>query len=547
MATPTATVRALRAALYLRVSPEHIRRQEEDSIERQDQLCRAHCAEQDWSVVAVFTDYHTGAELFERAGLQQARQAALRGDYDVLVTKCVDRFGREPVHQFIVIHELREVGVRVVFVQDQIPDTPEGAIIHHVLAYGAKKEREKILERTFAARKARATKYGYPLGNGKAPFGYAWADAAKSNIVPAEPEASHARHLWALARAGRSLRQIVRELRAGAIPTPSGKVADWALTSIRQILGNPAYYGRYEALRWQGRGKRDKAPRPEGERVVIACPALVDEATYHAVQARLRQNAQGATRNARHPEAYLLRAGFVRCATCGGRMIATWASQRRRVPVYRCARYLSKGGVPCARPTQITAHLADAAVKQYIRGVFTQPGMIRRELERLLAEDPTAQDLAAVDKTVQALEREQANLTASLGQLTGGAQAPIIARLNALAEQLARAAAEREAVRGRRRQWEQQLATLEQLDAWQERVAAGLDGASYAEWREILFACGAEVRIHPTPVAKRIDITLAVPVGGDIACTVTRSGAGTWRGRSRTRSRRHSASSRRGR
>ena len=176
----------LRAALYLRVSPEHIGRQEEDSIERQDGIGRAHCAEQGWPVVAVFTDYHTGAELFERDGLQQARKAALRREYDVLVTKCVDRFGREPVHQFIVIHELREVGARVVFVQDQIPDTPEGQIIHHVLAYGAKKERERILERTLAARKERATKYGKPLGNGKPPFGYAWADRSEERRVGKE-------------------------------------------------------------------------------------------------------------------------------------------------------------------------------------------------------------------------------------------------------------------------------------------------------------------------------------------------------------------------
>src|SRR5438067_12427147 len=116
----------LRAALYCRVSPEYLRQQEDDSLDRQEELTRAHCAEQGWPVVAVFREGHTGAELFEREALRGARDLAQRRGYDVLVVKSVDRFGREPVHQFIVRYELRQVGVRVVFVQDHIPDTDEG-------------------------------------------------------------------------------------------------------------------------------------------------------------------------------------------------------------------------------------------------------------------------------------------------------------------------------------------------------------------------------------------------------------------------------------
>ena len=125
---------AVRAALYLRVSPEYLRHQEEDSLVRQEQIGRAYCDERAWDVVAIFREGHTGVELFEREALKAARDLAQRQGYDVLVVKSVDRFGREPIHQFIVIYELKQAGVRVVFVQDQIPDTPEGQIIHHVLA-----------------------------------------------------------------------------------------------------------------------------------------------------------------------------------------------------------------------------------------------------------------------------------------------------------------------------------------------------------------------------------------------------------------------------
>jgi site-specific DNA recombinase len=496
----------LRAAFYLRVSPENLRQQEEDSLDRQEALCRAHCAANDWEVVAVFKEGHTGAELFERVALRDARDLARRQGYDVLVVKCVDRFGREPVHQFIVIYELKQAGVRVEFVQDQIPDTAEGQIIHHVLAYGAKKERERILERTYTARKERATKYGMPLATGKAPFGYEWADARKSNIAPVEPQATHARRIWDLAEQGRPLRNIGMQLAKEGIPTPSGKLGNWSLGTLRDILHNPAYMGRYEALRWR-RIKHERILRPAEERVPIPCPALVSPQTFEAVQHRLSQNKQGAARNNRRVEDYLLRAGYIRCAVCGCRMTATYTTNRQgEFPIYVCASMPGITTQSCPNRTRISAHKADTAVRDYISALFQDESRIRCELERLMGEDPTKQDLAAVEQAAKRLAREEANLTSALAQLSAAAQAPVIARLNQLAEQRAELSTERERVLARRGAWEAALERLERIDAWRVQIANKLDGATYERWREILFACGVEVRVHPPSAPQRIEI-----------------------------------------
>jgi site-specific DNA recombinase len=505
MIAPPATA-TVRAALYCRVSPEYLRQQEDDSLDRQEELTRGYCGEHGWNVVAVFREGHTGAELFEREALRQARDLAQQRGYDVLVVKSVDRFGREPVHQFIVRYELKQVGVRVVFVQDHIPDTDEGEIIHHVLAYGAKKERQRIIERTVTARRERATKRGMPLANGKPPYGYGWADAQKSNFVPVEPEASRAARIWQLAADGMPLRRIGMQLGAEGIPTPSGKLTNWALGTLRTILNNPAYMGRYEALRWSVGKHAGRQMRPAEQRVVIPCPALVSEALYEAVQARLRENKQWAPRNNRNVETYLLRAGFVRCGVCGRKMTAT-TNGPRRLPAYACSNLPGQNALSgCPLRVRIYAERADTAVRAYVRGLFMDEGRIRRELERLIGEDPTRDDLASVDRAAKSTLREEANLTAALAKLNPAAQAPVIARLNQIAQQRQELDAERERVLGRRESWVEAIARMERVEQWAGQIAAKLDTATYAQWREILFACGVEVRILPATTKERIEI-----------------------------------------
>ena len=56
--------------------------------------CRAYAERQGWQVVAVFEDWQTGTELFERAEMTRCREAMRRGDFDVLLVDRLDRLSR---------------------------------------------------------------------------------------------------------------------------------------------------------------------------------------------------------------------------------------------------------------------------------------------------------------------------------------------------------------------------------------------------------------------------------------------------------------------
>jgi hypothetical protein len=59
-------------------------------------------------------------------------------------------------------------------------------------------------------------------------------------------------------------------------------------------------------------------------------PAILTEELYQRILARSSMNIQFAQRNAQEPEAFLLRAGFLRCARCK-RLMAAIASNKREL------------------------------------------------------------------------------------------------------------------------------------------------------------------------------------------------------------------------
>ncbi len=108
--------------------------------------------------------------------------------------------------------------------------------------------------------------------------------------------------------------------------TPSGKPR-WNVATVRGILKNPAYTGttyanrtrpapakrRKSALLPVGRGE-SHTWRPREEWIPIPVPAIVEQAMFEQVQAKLAQNRQGAARNNKRHQ-YLLRA-LVSCGKC---------------------------------------------------------------------------------------------------------------------------------------------------------------------------------------------------------------------------------------
>ena len=222
-----------------------------------------------------------------------------------------------------------------------------------------------------------------------------------------------------------TLDRVAKRLTDDHIPTPRGGPR-WHVASVRGILRSPVYTGtaysertrpvpariRQSALRPVGPGHSHR-PTPPEEWIAIPVPAIINQETFAAAQARLARNTQMARRNNTAHE-YLLR-GLVSCGQC---QLA--CTGRTLSPGYHY--YLCRGrtdALRAARGERCTARFAparalDELVWQDLCRILREPALITHALARAHGGEWLPQALQARRKTLREaltqLERQQARL-----------------------------------------------------------------------------------------------------------------------------------------
>ncbi|MGA7668864.1 MAG: recombinase family protein [Nitrolancea sp.] len=507
-----------RAAIYVRVSSAV---QEEDgtSLQTQEAAARAHAARAGCAMdeAHVYREVHTGVELWQRPVLTAMRDAIRHHEFDVLVCYAIDRLARDPVHLGVILSEAEHHGVDVDFVTEPLDSSPEGQLIRFVRGYAAKVEHAKFRERSMRGRRARA-EAGKLVPGPRPRYGYQWNDESKACYLIDPVAGAVVRRIFSLALDGASIRHIGMILNDEQIPAPRG--GQWRHTTIRGILRDATYTGqacawRYESQKMTEGGYQVHA-RAEDQRIELpsgTVPALVDASTFAAVQARLDTNKARSIRNTRNPEEALLRAGFVRCGYCGRTLRVTSGGTPRHAR-YSCQNG-EPDGIPGCQRHSIRAETLDAAVWARVESILTRPEIIEDELAKLRANDPTEQDVGAVDRSRAEIERRRRNLARVAAQLDDpDAAAPLVAELRSVTERLRSLDAEREEIMLRRLSWERALSHLVDLRQWCEQVAAKLTTLTWEQKRIALEALGVDVRVFRKndPEHPRYIITANVPL-----------------------------------
>src|SRR5690606_26259570 len=100
------------------------------------EMCREHAAGRGWRVVAELAEDDRGASGadLDLPELARALSMARAGEFDVLVTRELDRLARGLAKQLIVEAELKSAGVDVEYVLGEYANTPEGTLQKHVRA-----------------------------------------------------------------------------------------------------------------------------------------------------------------------------------------------------------------------------------------------------------------------------------------------------------------------------------------------------------------------------------------------------------------------------
>ena len=323
----------LLVAAYCRVSTD--RTDQANSLRSQREYFHAYIkGHLGWRMAQVYADEGlSGTSIRRRAAFQQMMEDAEKGKFDLILTKEVSRFARNTVDTLAYTRKLKELGVGVVFLSDNI-DTRDndGELRLTIMASIAQEESRKTSQRVKWGQRRRM-EAGVVFGSDST-YGF----ETRGGILTVRPEEARViRIIYDKYLAeGKGAHVIARELNQAGIAPP--KAERWSESTILRMLRNEKYAGdlrqrKYVTVDYLTHRKTEN--RDEEEQIYFRDhhQAIVDRETWEGVQQELVRRRTARKDGGKHSARYWS-SGRVKCGGCGSPYIPR-TSRRRDGTVYK--------------------------------------------------------------------------------------------------------------------------------------------------------------------------------------------------------------------
>lgn len=312
----------LRVAAYCRVSTD--REDQANSLTSQKTYFSDYIQQHDdWLLVDIYPDEGiSGTTTRHREQFNRMIRDAEMGKIDLILTKEVSRFARNTVDTLEYTRRLKQMGVGVIFTNDNI-DTRDndGELRLTLMASMAQEESRKTSERVKWGQKRRM-EAGVVFGN-NCIYGF---DLTGGQLTVKEDEAQVIRHIYhKFLNEGKGTHVIARELYEEGIPPPKSATGKWSCVMIRRILRNEKYVGdvlqkKFVTVDFLTHKKVENRGQEEQILLQDHHEAIIDRPTWDAVQAELSRRAGKQTDNSKYSNRYWC-SGKIRCGACGSRFV----------------------------------------------------------------------------------------------------------------------------------------------------------------------------------------------------------------------------------
>lgn len=381
------------ACIYARYSSEN---QKELSIEAQLRACTEFALRNGYSIVENYIDRAQSARSDRRPAFQNMISDAKRHHFQVVIVHKLDRFSRDRYDHAIYRRELRNAGVKLVSVLENLDDSPESVVLESVLEGFSEYYSRNLSRETRKGLKEIALDAKYT--GGTVLFGY--SVDCNGHYVINESEASVVRRIYDACYNQTGYNALLDALRREGVRTRRGNY--FTATGFHDILKNRRYCGDY-VYSPIGEQKYKKC-----QPIIIenAMPAIIPKTKWIAVQNIMHSKcAKGKTR-AR--EIYLL-SGILYCGRCGAPMHGH-RSQRRKDYVYYSYECTTKVRTKQCSQHCIERDRLETSVCDYVRQLLAPQG-IERIKQYLMAHmelinRSSAGELAAYEKEALTLSRK---------------------------------------------------------------------------------------------------------------------------------------------
>ena len=281
-------------AVYARYSSHS---QGEQSIEGQLAEAQKYAASHGYTIVHEYVDRAKSGRTDNREEFQRMLKDTAKKQFSVIVLWKVDRFGRNREEIAINKMKCRKNGVRVEYIAEKIPDTPEGVILESVLEGFAEYYSLQLSQNIRRGIAKSAEKCQVTGGN--RPLGYKTGADKKFEID--ENTAPTVKMIFTMYADGSTVTEIINKLNEMGLRTLRG--GPFTKNSLHTILKNEKYRGVYNS---------------HGKYIEGGIPRIIEDDLFYKVQEMLKINK-------RAPAKTWARANYVLsdklfCGKCGAPM-----------------------------------------------------------------------------------------------------------------------------------------------------------------------------------------------------------------------------------
>ena len=285
----------INAVIYARYSSHS---QGEQSIEGQLEKAYAYAAAKGYRVVHEYVDRAQSGRTDKRDEFQQMLKDTAKKQFQVIILWKVDRFGRNREEIALNKIKCKRNGVRVEYVAENIPDSPEGVILESVLE-GIAEYYSLQLSQNVRRGQAVSVQKCQSVG-GVRPLGYLTDENKKYVIDP--KTAPTVKLIFSMYAEGYTVTEIINHLNEKGLTTVKKK--PFTKNSLYSILNNEKYTGVYI----------HNGVRTEG-----GMPQIIDPEMFKKVQDLMKINRRAPSHKWTRADYILTDKLF--CGKCGSAMV----------------------------------------------------------------------------------------------------------------------------------------------------------------------------------------------------------------------------------
>lgn len=385
-------------AIYGRVSTSN--QENEGTIDTQLSAVNQFAQKNGYEIVKQYIDNGWSGDTLARPALDEMREDAKKKMWEAVLIYDPDRLARRYSYQELVMDQLKEAGVDVLFVTVPEAKNDEDKIMYGMRGLFAQYERMKITER-FRLGKVRKAREGHVITT-EAPYGYTFIlkkgkrgdpDFKQGHYVINEIEARVVKSIFSwVGNDGLTLRTVVRKLQGLEISPRKSKRGLWSTSTMSKLLRNRTYigeghYGASYAVvplnplkkdTYKKIKKTSRRMKPESEWIIIPTPKIIDKDLFNRVAEKLRSNFQMSSRNTKNE--YML-VGKIWCG-CGKRR-AGEGPQHGKYLYYRCTDRVKSFPLPATCDERgINARIVDNLVWKKVSSLMNSPELLSKQVER---------------------------------------------------------------------------------------------------------------------------------------------------------------------